>query len=195
MRIFQELAERMGFEEALAGRPWEWVARAWSPLEAQGITMDAVREGPVRRRQPPVPYRDGIFPTKDGKFHFITSYEGRPEPAEGLWLLMVKRRSFLNTQLLEEEAESLPTVTLNPAVMAEKGITDGERVWVRSALDRVEALAESSPRTRNDVAELSPSLWKGDEGGINRLRAASLSDLGPTAAVNETKVWIEKARA
>mgnify|MGYP001100328160 CR=1 FL=1 len=70
----------------------------------------------------------------------------------------------------------------------------GERVWVWNALDRVEALARSSPRTRSDVAELAPSMWKGDEGGINRLRAAALSDLGPTAAVNETKVWIEKAR-
>jgi anaerobic selenocysteine-containing dehydrogenase len=192
MRIFQDLAERLGFGAALAGKPWDWINRAWAPLEEQGITMQAVKKGPVRRNQPTVPYKDGPFPTPDNKFRFITSYDGRPEPSDGFWLLMVKRRSFLNSQLLEEEAEPLPAVALNPAVMAEKGITDGGRVWVWNALDRVEALARSSPRTRRDVAELAPSMWKGDEGGINRLRPAALSDLGPTAAVNETKVWLEK---
>jgi hypothetical protein len=44
------------------------------------------------------------------------------------------------------------------------------------------------------VAELGPSVWKDDEGGISRLRQALTSDLGPTAAVNETKVTIQKAR-
>jgi anaerobic selenocysteine-containing dehydrogenase len=77
--------------------------------------------------------------------------------------------------------------------MQRKGLGDGDRVWVHNSLDRVEATARSSATTRPDVAEMGPSMWRNDRGGINRLRSALLSDLGPTAAVNETKVEIEKA--
>ena len=193
MRIFQDLASRLGFGEALAGEPWDWIARAWSPLAEQGLTMEAVKKGPVRRRQPSVPYQDGVFATPDGKFQFIGSYEGRSDSREGLFLVMVKKQEFLNSQLLDEDAEPLPTAVLNPSTMAGAALRDGDRVWLHNSLDRVEAMAVSSEHTRPDVVELTPSMWKNDRGGINRLRQALVSDLGPTAAVNETKVFIEKA--
>jgi anaerobic selenocysteine-containing dehydrogenase len=154
--------------------------------------MEAVKNGPVRRKQPIIPFQDGVFSTPDGRFRFADSYEGRPEPADGLFLLMVKKTSFLNSQLLEEDAETLPAAGLNPTVMAEAGLHDGDRVWIYNDLDQVEAVATQSNRTRPDVLELSPSMWKNDRGGINRLRPALLSDLGPTAAVNETKVFVRK---
>jgi anaerobic selenocysteine-containing dehydrogenase len=77
--------------------------------------------------------------------------------------------------------------------MAEMDLRDGDRVWVCSPLDRLEAILRASEFTRPDVAELGPSVWKDDQGGVNRLRPAVISDLGPTAAVNETKVTIRKA--
>ena len=190
--ILQKLAEKMGIGEQLAGSPWDWISRAWGPLADQGITMEQVKEGPVKREQPAVPYENGTFRTSDGKFQFITEYEGRPEGRSGLALLMVKKPSFLNSQLLEEDAETIPSVSLNPAVMADLGLEDGDRILVRSSLDQIEAVAKASEKTRPDVAELGPSMWKNDQGGINRLREAVLSDLGPTAAVNETLVSIGK---
>ena len=194
MQIFQGLAERLGFGEALQGKPWEWIARTWALLDDMDISMEAVKRGPVKRIQPLIPYENGAFRTPDGKFRFITDYEGRKDEEDGLFLLMVKRRSFLNTQLLDQDAETRPIVSLNPKVMAEMDLRDGDRVWVCSPLDRVEAIAKRSEFTRPDVAELGPSVWKDDQGGINRLRRAVISDLGPTAAVNETKVTIRKAQ-
>jgi anaerobic selenocysteine-containing dehydrogenase len=193
MQIFQNLAERLGFKEALQGGPWEWIARTWRPLEAQGISMEAVKKGPVRRAQPIIPYEKGVFRTPDGKFQFMTAYEGRQEQEGEFFLLMVKRRDLLNTQLLDQDAQPMPTVSLNANVMGEMGLKDGDRVWVSTPLDRVEAVISGSARVRPDVAELGPSVWKDDEGGISRLRQALISDLGPTAAVNETKVTIQKA--
>jgi len=76
--------------------------------------------------------------------------------------------------------------------MAREGLKDGDRIWLYNSLDRVEVVVKSSEKTRTDVAEFSPSLWRDDRGGINRLRPALLSDLGPTATVNETKVKIKK---
>lgn len=194
MAIFQDLARRLGFGDALAGEPWDWIARAWSPLEKQGITMEEVKKGPVRRKQPYVPFQDGVFATPDGKFQFIDSYAKEESDSEGgLYLVMVKRQDLLNSQLLEEDAEALPAASLNPSTMADAALKDGDRVWLYNSLDRVEAVVVSSEHTRLDVVELAPSMWKNDRGGINRLRHALLSDLGPTAAVNETKVFIEKA--
>jgi len=192
-RIFQDLARKMGFGDSLAGSPWDWVARTWSPLSEQGITLDQVKRGPVKRIQPSIPYGDGAFRTPDTRFRFITDYEGRSQNHPGLCLLMVKIRSFLNSQLPTDEARRFPTVHLNPAVMERLGLADREQVWVRSPLDQVEAVVSSSPRTRPDVAELSPSMWADDGRGINRLRVASISDLGPTAALNETRVTIHKS--
>ena len=173
----------MGVGEELAGSPWDWISRTWGPLADQGITMEQVKKGPVKRELPLVPYENGTFRTSDGKFQFITEYEGRPErKRSGLTLLMVKKPSFLNSQLLEEDAKPIPNVRLNPALMADLGLEDGDRISVRSSLDQIEALARASEKTRPDVAELGPSMWKGDQGGINRLREALVSDLGPTSA-------------
>jgi anaerobic selenocysteine-containing dehydrogenase len=193
MQIFQDLANRLGFGEALQGKPWEWIARTWGPLHNQGISIEDVKRGPVKRVQPSIPYEHGAFRTQDGKFHFATGYEGRQEEEGHFFLLMVKRRSLLNTQLLNQNAKTRPTVMLNPKVMAQMGLRDEDIVWVCSPLDRVEAVLKGSAFTRPDVAELGPSVWKDDQGGISRLRVALLSDLGPTAAVNETKVTIRKA--
>ena len=193
MQIFQSLAGKLGFGEALQGEPWEWISRTWSLLDNMGVSMEDVKKGPVKRVQPLIPYENGNFRTPDGRFHFITDYSGREEEQDGFFLLMVKRRSLLNTQLLDRDAETIPTVSLNPKVMADMDLKDGGRVWVCSPLDRLEAVLKASEFTRPDVAELGPSVWKDDQGGINRLRRAVISDLGPTAAVNETKVTIRKA--
>ena len=192
MQIFQRLAERLGFGEALQGKPWDWIERTWAPLDAQGISMEDVKKGPVKRVQPGIPYKNGCFCTADGKFQFITDYEGREDEEGDFFLIMVKRRSVLNTQILQQDARSYPGVTLNQKVMANLDLRDGDHVWVCSPLDRIRAIVKGSDLTRPDVAELGPSVWKDDQGGINRLRMAVTSDLGPTAAVNETKVTIRK---
>ncbi|MEE8416621.1 MAG: molybdopterin-dependent oxidoreductase [Desulfobacterales bacterium] len=190
--IFSKVLDRMGLEGAMPVSPWEWISRSFGSLNEQGITLEDVKKGPVRRNLPDIPYQDGKFPTPDGKFQFITDYEGRPEPEAGLTLLMVKVRSFLNSQLLSEEAKSIPTVYLNPGTMGDLGVEEGERVWVQSKLDRLEALAAASDKTRPDVVEMVPCHWEDDQGGVNRLREAIASDLGPTVAFNETRVTIHK---
>jgi len=193
-RIFQELAGRLGFGEALAGEPWDWIARAWGPMEAQGISLESIKKGPAKRDLPVVPYQNGKFLTPDGKFNCITEYEGRPDPAPGFTLLMVKRPEFLNSQVLPDKARERPTVCLNPQVAGELGLTEGDRVWVESSKDTLEAIAKVSAQTRKDTVEFYPSVWKNDGGGINRLREVILSDIGPTAAVNETRVTVRKAK-
>ena len=105
---------------------------------------------------------------------------------------MVKVRDLLNSQLLPEDATSCPKIHLNPGTMQELGIKDGDRVWVRSKLDQLEAIAAASKRTRPDTAEMAPCQWENDQGGINRLREAIASDMGPTVAFNETRISIHK---
>jgi anaerobic selenocysteine-containing dehydrogenase len=76
--------------------------------------------------------------------------------------------------------------------MDDLGVVEGERVWVQNKLDRLEALAAASDKTRPDIVEMVPCHWKDDQGGVNRLREAIASDLGPTTAFNETRVTIHK---
>jgi anaerobic selenocysteine-containing dehydrogenase len=190
--ILSKVLDRMGLNGAMPISPWEWINRAFGSLNEQGITLEDVKKGPVKRDLPNIPYQDGKFLTPDGKFQFITDYEGRPAPGDGLTLLMVKVRSFLNSQLLSEDAKSLPQVHLNPSTMADLGVEDGERVWVQSKVDRLEAIATASEKTRSDTAEMVPCHWENDQGGVNRLREAIPTDMGPTVAFNETRVSIHK---
>jgi len=76
--------------------------------------------------------------------------------------------------------------------MSDLGVEDGEQVWVQSKLDRIEAVAKASKMTRSDTAEMAPCQWQDDQGGINRLREAIPTDMGPTVAFNETRVFINK---
>jgi anaerobic selenocysteine-containing dehydrogenase len=105
---------------------------------------------------------------------------------------MVKRLDVLNSQVLPDEAQERPTVCLNPDVAVKLGLKKGDRIQVESSKDKMEAILKISHKTRKDAVEFYPSVWKDDKGGINRLRNSIISDIGPTAAVNETKVTIRK---
>ena len=106
---------------------------------------------------------------------------------------MVKRTGVLNSQVMPGEARELPLVCLNPEVAGRLGIKEGDHILLESTRDTVEAEAKLSDRTRKDSVEFFPSVWKDDGGGINRLREAVISDIGPTAAVNETRITVRKA--
>ena len=103
-------------------------------------------------------------------------------------LITTKTLKMLNSQILPEDLPEEPVARMHPDALAERGFTDGDRVWVTSKTGRVEVRLAADATVRRDVLLLNPALWKGDLSGVNQLREALLTDLGGGAAMHATKV-------
>jgi anaerobic selenocysteine-containing dehydrogenase len=194
--IFQQLAERLGFGDKIAGEPKFWLNKLMGKLEKSGITLEKLQQGPVKNPAAvQTAWMDGKFYTKSGKFEFVTSYGYQQEQAEGKYpyrLISPKTRSILNTQSLMKDLPEAPQVLLHPRLMEKLNVSDGEKVRVVSGEDAIEALVKTDDTQRNDVVFITPTIWQNDGGGVNRLRCDTMTNVGPTSAMLETTVRVEK---
>ncbi len=191
--IFQLLAERLGFGGALAGDPRTWLERMLEPLAKEGLSLENLQEKPRRNpRAAAVPFADRRFRTPSGKFEFITEFSADVEKPKGydLHLVATKTLRMVNSQILPEDLPDEPVVRVNPAILSEKGLHEGDEVWVESRVGRVKARLNADETVRRDVLFFVPSLWKGELSGVNQLREPLLTDLGDTAAMHETRVTL-----
>ena len=191
--IFQLLAERLGFGQALGGGPQAWLEKFLEPLAPEGLTLERLREKAQRNpKAPSIPFADRRFRTPSGKFEFITQFTPGPETMRGgLHLVATKTLRMLNSQILPEDLPEEPIARVNPATLAEKGFRDGDRVWVSSKVGKVKARLAADEKVRQDVLLFNPSLWKGDLSGVNQLREAKLTDIGSGAAMHQTTVSLK----
>ncbi len=193
--IFQQLADRLGFGDKLAGEPKFWLSKLMTKLEKQGISLKMLQQGPVKNPAAvQTAWTDRKFHTKSTKFEFITSYDYRPEPDKEYPLRLVspKTRNILNTQALMKDLPEAPRVLLHPDLINELNLDEGERIRIVSAQDAIEALSAADDTMRKDLVFVTPTIWRNDDGGVNRLRCDTMSNMGPTAAMLETMVRIEK---
>src|SRR5690606_34933199 len=126
--IFQQLANRLGFGEEMAGSPREWLKRIMGPLEANGVSVDSVLEAPVRCPIAPiVPFADYVFPTASGKFEFVTKIElaQRQDPNVPLTLVTNFSKKWLLSQMTEAEHPKAATVRVGPEAALAAGVVDG----------------------------------------------------------------------
>jgi anaerobic selenocysteine-containing dehydrogenase len=194
--IFQLLAERLGFGQALAGEPQGWIQKIIEPLAAEGLTQERLKEKAYRNpKAPSLPFADRIFRTPSGKFEFITQFTSGPSPInDRLHLVATKTLRMVNSQILPEDLPEEPMARVNPAILAERGFREGEKVWVISKAGKVRVRLAADEKVRRDVLLFNPALWKGDLNGVNQLREAVLTDIGSGAAMHQTRVSLEAIR-
>ena len=191
--IFQLLAERLGFGQALAGEPQGWIQKILEPLAAEGLTQERLKEKAYRNpKAPSLPFADRIFHTPSGKFEFITQFTSGPSPInDRLHLVATKTLRMVNSQILPEDLPEEPMARVNPAILAERGFREGEKVWVISKAGKLRVRLAADEKVRRDVLLFNPALWKGDLNGVNQLREAVLTDVGSGAAMHQTRVSLE----
>jgi anaerobic selenocysteine-containing dehydrogenase len=198
--IYQALARRLGFGEALEGAPSTWIRRLLGSLAADGVTPEALAERPLRNpRCAAVPFADRRFATASGKVELVDAAGAMPEPPvleEGeLFLVATKTLRMVNAQINGSDVADEPVVRVNPRALAERRIGAGQVAWLVSPVGRVRVRIEGDEATRPDVALFNPAAWRGDLQGVNQLRVAALTDIGKGAAMHETRVRLEPAAA
>lgn len=195
--IFQALAQRLGFGDALAGEPPEWINRFLAPLEKHGITRDALAEKPMLDPlAKPIPFSDRKFRTPSGKFEFVTEFSP-PDLAAApkqLRLMATKTLKMVNAQINAEDVPPVPCVMAHPETIAALGFTVGDQVMVESSVGSVSARLEADAEVLPEVLLFNPAAWQGDLQGVNQLRESLISDMGDAAAMHETLVTLSKAQ-
>lgn len=195
--IFQQLAQRLGIGDEMAGTPREWLRRMLRPMEQKGLSVDQVMQGPVRcPTAPQVPFADRKFPTKSGRYQFITEIDLQPRMLEEYPLTFVTNfsKTWLLSQMLSTEHPS-PFVRIGTETATNYGVKDKDQIIVRSPVGELNLAAHVDERVGAGMVVMPVGTWIKRGGGANVLTEDVLSNYGEMAAYGETRVTIERVAA
>jgi anaerobic selenocysteine-containing dehydrogenase len=191
--IFQQLAERLGLGAEMGGTPRDWLKRIFTPLERAGVSVEEVMEKPVRCPVAPmVPFADHVFPTKSGRFEFITQLEHvhRVVPGYPLTFVTNYSKKWLLSQILEKDHPKA-AIRIGTATAAEYGILDGEEIVIRSPVGHLKVEASVDENVGRGMVIMPVGTWIKRGGGANVLTEDIMSNFGQMAAYGETRVRLE----
>jgi anaerobic selenocysteine-containing dehydrogenase len=217
LAIFQDLADRMGFGEAVFSLTEDQCVDRLladdSPFMA-GVDTDRVRSGhAVPLNIPDNPYAES-FNTPSGKVEFFSRAwagqgldplpDGQPvrDPEGGtrfaLEFITPPHRLFLNSAFNEiaelRQAAGPPAVLIHPGTAAARGIASGDPVRIYNDRGECCLTARVTEDTRPELLVAEGLRWPGfHQGGqgANQLTSQRLTDAGNTCAFHCSRVEIE----
>lgn len=179
-----------GIHPKIDGTAREWKRRLLKGVEPLGITVEALEKKSERNPfAPRILFSDKKFPTATGRMRLVCEKPpaAEDEPGFPLWLFSNSTENAQSSQWAGQ-VPSIITATVNPAAVP--GFSDGEDVWIESALSRLRARLRFDPAQRNDVV-LVPKGGHYDNGTCaNTLVRARTTDAGEGAAYQDCKVRI-----
>jgi anaerobic selenocysteine-containing dehydrogenase len=193
--MYQQLAERLGFGQEMAGTPREWLGRILAPLESHGVSVDELMKNPVRcPTAPQVPFADHVFRTASGAFEFITEIElaQRTVPDFPLTFVTNFSKKWLLSQMLVSEHPKVASVRFGVETAAGAAIANGEIARLSSPVGSLDVEVIVDPRVGSDMVIMPVGTWMKRGGGANVLTEDIISNFGEMAAYGETRVRLDK---
>lgn len=191
MEIYQALARRLGFGDALAAPPEAWIDRLIAPMSPAGVTREALARGALRKPAAPrVLFEGRRFPTPTGRFQLVTDFPDAPPALEEGYPLCLMSNSTYRTQASQispSAQQDPPVLTVHPD--AAPGRADGDLATLASPLAMVTVRLRFDARQRRDVAVYAKGRWA-KFGGPNALVRARETDAGGGAAYYDQGVRI-----
>jgi len=192
LRIVQELAERLGLEDEMAGTPREWLKRIFLPMERAGLSVEQTMESPVRCPiAPMIAFEDKKFPTPSGRFEFIGDFYREQENKYPFYLLTILGEKWLNSLILPEKHPEIAKVFIHPKLAKNRGIAAKSRAFLKSAVGGLIVEVHLSEGVREDTVVISHGTWIKKGGGVNQLTEDRISNSGKMAAYYSSTVTIE----
>jgi len=193
--IFQELANRLGIGQEMAGSADEWLERIIAPLEAEGITLEKLREvhQPIPDL-PAVPYEGGVFPTQSGKLNLITNFS-RPRLGSEeypLILLTPHSRRWVHSQVLPHDHDAPLEARVNPGTAGVSGLADGEAATVVSEAGSLSVVVRHDEGVPPGVVSIEQGRWLKYGQSVNQLTSPLMSYEGENACYYQTTVRLER---
>ena len=191
LAIYQALACRLGFGDALAAPAEAWIDRLLAPMAKAGVTREALARRALRKPEAPrVLFEGRRFPTPTGRFQLICDFPDAP-PAfdEGYPLCLMSNASYRTqaSQMEQSAQQDPPVVTLHPD--AAPAHADGDLATLASPLATVTVRLRFDPAQRRDLVVYAKGRW-GKFGGPNALVRARETDAGGGAAYYDQGVRV-----
>lgn len=187
--IYQALAGRFPFADQYCRPEAEWLAHICRPMLEKGITLEALRGGPVRLPEAPmVAWADKKFATPSGRFRFLDALpevenasavptpDQAPDQAWPLTLLTTGSPEHLCSELTLAEHAPLAVAVIHPE--AAPGLADGDTAWLCTPLGQLKVTLRLDPRQRPDTCLCRRGGWAKAGHGLNRLIPDAVSTLG-----------------
>lgn len=223
-RVTRRLAKAMGLADPHFDKDEATLARevlASGDHSVAGITYERLEGERVVRLsvgRPYMPFANGA-PTPSGRVEFVSESLAReglpplptwtplvegpdnPEAARRypLQCLVPPNRFFLNSSFSQSERmrrrQGRPSVLLNPADAATRGIRDGDRVVVKSARGEAQFVAALTDDTRPGVAVVEGIWWSKHQAGrrgVNALTDDRTADMGGGPALHSNLVQVAR---
>ncbi|MCC6129402.1 MAG: molybdopterin-dependent oxidoreductase [Acidobacteria bacterium] len=185
-------AGEAGLLPKIAGSALEWKRRLLKKAEPFGVTAEVLEKRSVRNPlAPQVLFADRKFPTASGRMRLVTERPPVPEeePGFSLWLFSNSTENAQSSQWAGPVPSILPA-TVHPAAVP--GFSDGEEIWIESAVSRMRARLRFDASQRKDVV-LVPKGGHYDNGTCaNALVKARTTDAGEGAAYQDCRVRITR---
>lgn len=195
LEIYQALADRLGFGEALRGSPRQWMERMLRTMAGSGVSVeslaDAATVDPNAKR---IAWEGRRFATPSGRFRFLSEHRGpRAQDAEyPLHFQALSTGRWQASQLTEvdEDREGPLVVTAHPDACL--GIGDGEEAWLESRVGRLRVVVHHDREFRRDTvyAPRARSVRRGL--CVNSIITARETDFGGGAAYYDEPVRLVK---
>ena len=215
--IFRRLATATGLnDDELHESDEQIIAEV---LRRTGLEIDfasLARQGTVWiHSEPRIQFPDLRFPTPSGKVELASARaeadghprvpqpHADPHPADGRlrlltpaspWLL---NASFANEPRLARRI-GVPTIALNPADAAERGLTPGDRVRASNSAGELELTVTLSEDLPRGVAFSPKGRWPKLEAGhanVNALNPGTASDMGASTTVHGVEITLARVLA
>lgn len=198
LETFADIGRKLGLGEMLSDDPEHYLEAMLRPLQGDGLSLEAVRRGPLRPRGAvDVPFADRKFPTPTGRFRFVV-YVAEPAPEtqkHPFHLISSHPHERNHSQLAAEEEERLPVVRVAPAAAAKLGVGEGDEVIVETHNGSLHCEVEVSDALREDTVLIYEGWWDRLGGSVNRLTGDELSDMGENATFYDARCRIVKRQA
>lgn len=197
-QILKMLAPRVG-----VGHPFNedvefWKRKMTRTLEAQGTSLNSMREGIERHGAIKNPlasqlvFQDRKFKTKSGKVNLITEFTPLASQSDGarypLKLTAISTVDSQSSQWEPGKQMGLATLTVHPFAAA--GYQDGEVVTIESELDSLQVVLKLDADQRPDIALMPKGGWLSAGRCANALIPAQLTDEGQGACYYDTGIRI-----
>ncbi len=161
-----------------------WLKTSLEELRAEGF---------VRSLRPGIAFEGMRFAHPDGRCRLPTGIHDEEPAPEGfpLRLLSLVRARAIHSQLLPEEQDLPPAAGIAPDSPGLSGIDPGRPVAIVSPLGRMRVRLRMLPGLHPKAVVVRRGTWMRLGGGINRLIAAEITDLGAGAAFYSQFVRLE----
>lgn len=183
LAIYQALAQRLGFGEAMRSSAEAFIDRLLAPMTAAGVTRAALAEGALRKPEARRVHFEGRhFPTPTGRFQLIADFPDDPTPTEpGYPLVLLSNASYRSQASQRTRAGQGEPGEVIAHPDAAPGLRDGMLAVLASPLARVLVRVRLDEKQRRDTVVYAKGRW-GKFGGPNALIRARATDAGGGAA-------------